>query len=294
MTLSGSFLAFAGSVTGRDHRRAERDGQDGYALVETDEVVAAIVTDGCSSGRTSELGARVGAVWLAALVARRFAGVCAVSDVCAVGDVGDVRAVSAVSDVGDVGDVGGPLVTAARDVTRELLDRLELLARSFDPAGEIHAARVGDALLFGFLAAVVTPGGAVVFGVGDGIVAIGDRVISIDPGPENAPPYLAYGLLRQERLDATAPSRIERVALAPSIHFVGPTSDLDALAVATDGAAPLVARSATEQEITLAALVRDPRLARNPSLLRKRLLVLSDRGTFSDDTTIAVVRRRPA
>ena len=254
MTLSGSFLAFAGSVTGRDHRRAERDGQDGYAIVETDDVVAAIVTDGCSSGRASEIGARVGAAWLAALVARRFAPV----------DVPDEAA----------------LVPAARDVTRELLDRLDVLARSFAPSGEIRAACVGDALLFGFLAAVVTARGAIVFGVGDGIVAVGDRLTSIDPGPENAPPYVAYGLLGQGAL------------LPPRIHFIGPTAGVETLAVATDGAAPLAA--ATEPDSSLAALVRDARLAKNPSLLRKRLVVLSDRGTFSDDTTIAVVRRRPS
>ncbi len=257
MTLSGSFLAFSGSVTGRDHRRAERDGQDGYAVVGTDDVVAAIVTDGCSSGRASEIGARVGAAWLAALVARRFARI----------------------DAPDALDEAA-LVRAATDVTRELLDRLEVLARSFDPAGEVGSACVGDALLFGFLAAVVTPHGAIVFGVGDGIVAVGARLTSIDPGPENAPPYLAYGLLGQ------------RALLAPCIHFVGSTTAVEILAVATDGAAPLVA--ATDPDASLTALVRDPRLAKNPSLLRKRLVVLSDRGTFSDDATIAVVRRRPS
>jgi len=41
-----------------------------------------------------------------------------------------------------------------------------------------------------------------------------------------------------------------------------------------------------------AQLAADPRYARNPSLLRKRLVVLADRGTFSDDATVAVIQRK--
>jgi hypothetical protein len=245
MTLSGSFLAVSGSVTGRDHRRAERDGQDGHAVVVTEHAVAAIVTDGCSSGGASEIGARVGAAWLAALVEQSFRG--------------------------------GAAEVEAADVTRELLARLELLARSFDPAGDVSAARVDHALLFGFLAAVVTPVTTIVFGIGDGIVVVDGRVTVIDPGPENAPPYVAYGLVGGSR-----------ACIQPRIHFVGATAGVEVIAVATDGAAPLTA------DASLPALAADPRYAKNPSLLRKRLVVLSDRGMFSDDATLAVVRRRPA
>lgn len=252
MTLSGQFAAAAGSVTGREHRRAERDGQDGHALVVTDRVVAAIVTDGCSSGRRSEIGARIGAGWLAALVEQRF---------------------GAIGAIGSTGEASCAARAAARDVARELLERLGLLARSLHPAGDVDAARIDESLLFGFLAAVVTPSTTIVFGIGDGIVIIDREVSSIDPGPDNAPPYVAYGLL-----DAAAASA------GPSIHFVGPTDEIDVVAVATDGLTPLVP--------TLAELASDPRYAINPSLLRKRLVVLSDRGTFSDDATVAVVRRR--
>jgi hypothetical protein len=240
MTLSKAFVAAAGSVTGRDHRRAERDGQDGYAVVVTDDVVAVVVTDGCSSGRASEIGARVGAAWLAALIEQRF------------------RSLGATH--------------AASVVVRELLGRLEVLARSLDATGEVKAARVDEALLFGFLAVVVTPETTIVFGIGDGIVLADGELTVLDPGPQNAPPYVAYSLLG---------ARLE-----PRIHFVAPTAQVDLLAVATDGLIPLGS--------ALADLAADPRYARNPSLLRKRLVVLSDRGTFSDDATVAVIRRRTA
>lgn len=244
MTLSGRLVAAAGSVTGREHRRAERDGQDGHAVVMTDEVVAVVVTDGCSSGRASELGARLGALWLAALIEQAFR------------EASDAAACE----------------RAAGAVASELLGRLEVLARSLDARGEIKAARVEEALLFGFLAVVVTRETAIVFGIGDGIVLVGDRLTVLDPGPNNAPPYVAYGLVG---------ARLE-----PRVHFVGPSAEVDLVAVATDGLVPLGRE--------LAELAADARYAKNPSLLRKRLVVLSDRGTFSDDATVAVIRRRSA
>ena len=253
MTLSCAFVAAAGSVTGREHRRAERDGQDGYAVVATDDLVAAIVTDGCSSGRSSEIGARLGATWIAALVEQSFRGVA---------DAAHARA-------------------AAEEVAEELLVRLEVLARSLDPAGDVRAARVEEALLFGFLAAVVTPAVTVVFGIGDGIVVADGLVTVLDPGPDNAPPYIAYGLVGTR--------------LAPRIHFVGPTAGVEMVAVATDGLTPLAAPDAdrADNQPSLLDVAADPRYAKNPSLLRKRLVMLADRGTFSDDATVAVVQRRP-
>jgi hypothetical protein len=240
MTLSGAFVVAAGSVTGRDHRRAERDGQDGYAVLDGDELVAAVVTDGCSSGRASEIGARIGATWIAALVEQQ------------------------------AGFRRGDCVSAAAEVARELLLRLEVLARSLDAQGNVVPARVDEALLFTFLVAVVTRETTIIFGIGDGIVVVDDVVTVLDPGPQNAPPYVAYGLLG---------ARIE-----PRVHFLGRTRDVGVVAVATDGVVPIAP--------SVADLAADPRFARNPSLLRKRLVVLSDRGAFSDDATVAVVQRR--
>lgn len=236
------FAVAAGSVIGRAHRLVERDGQDGYACVATERVTAAIVTDGCSSGRVSEIGARVGAAWLAAIVERRFE----------VGDLDPKR--------------------AAHDTCAELVERLQLLARSMHPRGDVEAAVVGDALLFGFLAAVVTNEHAVVFGIGDGTVLANGEVDAIDPGPANAPPYAAYALLGKE--------------LAPRIHFLGRAADARVLAVATDGLAPA--------DECLRDLAGTRKLHVNPSLLRKRLLVLAGEHRFGDDATVGVVRRIPS
>lgn len=233
------FAVAAGSVVGRAHRLVERDGQDGWATVATSGVTAAIVTDGCSSGRVSEIGARVGAAWLAASIERRF------------------------------GERGIDPKEAMAEACAELVERLGLLARSMNAEGDITPAVVGEALLFGFLAAVVTKEHAIVFGIGDGTVLVNDEVEAIDPGPDNAPPYAAYALLGK--------------SVAPRIHFLGRASDVRVLAVATDGVVPAAA--------CVRELAATKKLDVNPSLLRKRLLVMAGEHRFADDATVGVVRR---
>ena len=235
------FSVVAGGVTGRDHLHTRRDGQDGLALVTTSAVRAAIVTDGCSSGARTEIGARLGASWLAILVAETFAR-----------DPDPER--------------------AAALVTTALVGRIEATARSLSPVGEIDPDVLADTLLFGFLAAVVASERVIVFGVGDGLVWVdGERTI-VDAGPDNAPPYPAYALLGRPT--------------EPSVHHLGRAGALDVVAVATDGA-----RELADDGDALDALVREARSFVNPSLLRKRLIVLSDRGRLHDDTTIGIVRR---
>lgn len=252
MTLSRAeapFVVVGGSVTGGDHRRAYRDGQDGFARVASPRLSAAIVTDGCSAGRASEVGARLGAAWLAEIVARVF-----------VEPEAEARPRE-----------------AARRVAADLVLRLEWAARSLSAEGAIEPAIVGEMFLFGFLCAVVTPRVATVFGVGDGIAWVDGAATVVDPGPENAPPYPAYALLGAE--------------IEPRILHLGPASEVDAVAVATDGAAPLLADDADPR---FEDVVRDVRVFDNPSLLHKRLVALADRGRFFDDVTVGLVRRRPA
>jgi Protein phosphatase 2C len=250
MTLSGDsppdalgFVVVTGGVTGREHRRAHRDGQDGHATVAGPGIAAVVVTDGCSSGTSSEVGARLGARWLAGLILRIF----------------PQRDPTA----------------AAQEVTASLVERLRQTARSLSAdASSTDPQVVADHLLFGFLAAVVTDEHAIVFGVGDGIAWVDGRTTVLDPGPDNAPTYAAYALLG--------------ATIAPQVLHRSASTDAHVLAIATDGAEELLAPSS---DPSFEAIVRDERFCRNPSLLRKRLVVLSDRGAFRDDTTIGIVRR---
>lgn len=230
MTLSWA----TGGIGGSAHARRGQDGQDGVAVVAAAERIVVVVTDGCSSGARSELGARLGARWLAVLAARGF-------------------------------DPARP-AASSRSVTEALVRRLAVLARSLSTQGRIEPGVVDEALLFGFLVAVVTTETAAVFGVGDGIVSVDGVTTVLDPGPENAPRYVGYALVGG---DAT-----------PEVHVAGPA---EVVTIATDGVAPLAAR--------LPELAADPRLFANRSLLTKRLRVLGRQIPLDDDATLAIVRR---
>jgi hypothetical protein len=172
MTLSGvnepRWCVYGGSVTGAEHRRARRNNQDGLALSGEGAWRAAVVTDGCSSGRASEVGARLGAAWLAEAI---------------------VRSAEAAQSA----------EALAEAVTRELVAWLRAVAASFPE--ERRQDVVAEMLLFSYLAAAVGPERAVVFGVGDGVFAIDGAVTALSSGPDNAPPYAGYGVLA----DAPAP-----------------------------------------------------------------------------------------
>jgi hypothetical protein len=194
-------------VRGREHARALRNNQDCAIAAVDDEIAIAVVCDGCSSGPSSEVGARFAAAWLARRVpeyARR----------------------------------GEPARAWIDDATAALLGALGGMARALAPRSNDLPRTVHDFLLFAFLAAVITRDRAVVFGAGDGVVATADRITILDAGPDNAPRYLSYALLAPE------PS-IGRASIA-TIHLDEPADALSAIVLATDGAAELEGRALFE------------------------------------------------
>lgn len=157
-------LARAASVIGREHVRLGRNNQDGFSVCQSGDVTVAVVTDGCSSQPSSEVGARLGARFLATWVADR----------------AHARGVTA------------SLVT---DATDALVAWLYGLARGLDARPDGFSAVVADHLLFTFLCAVARDGRALVFGLGDGVVLVDGEVLCLDAGADNAPPYAAYRLV---------------------------------------------------------------------------------------------------
>jgi hypothetical protein len=162
----------AATVIGARHQRAGRNGQDA-AYVSVGGAVAiavAVVCDGCSSGKSSELGARLGAALYARAIESRL-----------------LR--------------GEPVTSAATweaaraDVVGVLASLLERL-----PGDRVDAIR--EQLLFTIVAAAITPDGAVVWALGDGAYWHGGVTHVLGPFADNAPPYLAYDLLG-EGADAT-------------------------------------------------------------------------------------------
>ncbi|MDB4960706.1 MAG: hypothetical protein JWP01_705 [Myxococcales bacterium] len=164
----------AAAVTGARHLRAGRNGQDAAAAwtgerMAAEPLGAIVVCDGCGSGASSEVGARLGAqLVLAALTAELLAGQPPTS---------------------------AELWARVRGEVAEVLARI-VAAMPGDREQIIH-----DHFLFTIVAAAVAGDHVGVWVLGDGAYAIagGQRAVSsprvLGPFENNQPPYLAYDLL---------------------------------------------------------------------------------------------------
>ena len=153
------------TVTGARHLRVARNGQDAAAAASGPGWAAAVVCDGCSAGASSEVGARLGAAIVVAVLARRLA--------------------AGAQAAGDELWAG---------VQAELVAALAGLA---DRMGEDRVRTVVEHFLFTIVAVAATRDGTSVWAIGDGAYSFGrcgdTRVLG--PFADNQPPYLGYALL---------------------------------------------------------------------------------------------------
>ncbi len=159
-SLAGKAYAYGASRVGREHLRVGKNNQDGFSLRAEGRRAVAVVTDGCGSQAHSEVGALLGAQFLAGHLWR------------------------------------APLTSElAEGATLALGD---FLSRLVSEVGGASTAEVLERhFLFTFLAAVKEGPRAMVFGVGDGAVIVDGVLRQLDPGPDNAPAYCAYRLTGQ-------------------------------------------------------------------------------------------------
>ncbi len=239
-----------GSLLGREHARIGRNNQDACAAGAGLGWHVVAVTDGCSGGASSEVGARLGAAFLAAQAPLLLA-------------------------------THSDTAVAARAITDALAALLvALVAGCARPSA--RSTFVADHLLFSFLVAAVGPARAVIFGIGDGVILADGDACCLDPGPDNAPAYLGYRLVPPEALEPP----MSPGALEPQVHLDRPRAGLSVVGVSTDGLGEVLARD----RAAAMALLDGPHDRSNPSLLGKRLRALGARGLApADDTTLALL-----
>jgi len=192
MDTNSKLRTASAAVTGARHVRASRNGQDAAAtwIGRTTGVGggavggggtgvgAIVVCDGCGSGASSEVGARLGAQLVIAALAPRLAAGARPAD---------------------------PALWAA--VRGEVAG---VLARLVDAMPGDREQVVHEYFLFTIVAAAVAGTEVGVWAIGDGAYAIaGTGILApsprvLGPFPDNQPPYLAYDLL-----DAAAPAHLE-------------------------------------------------------------------------------------
>jgi len=148
-------------MIGREHVRLSKNNQDGIGIAVEGTTIAAVVTDGCSEGRASEVGAKLAASWLASWAPLH----------------------AAVAEL----DPSNFVPSLAMGLIRYL----DPFVRGLSSRPGIDPAVVQEFFLFTFLMVVITEARTIVFGCGDGLFAINGAVQIIE-SPGNAPDYVGY------------------------------------------------------------------------------------------------------
>jgi hypothetical protein len=266
------FELAAGSIIGREHLRLGKNNQDAYHWVSMESATIAVVCDGCGSGSHSEVGAKIGARLVVEAILRNLSQ-------------------------------DGLSTDFWQQVHQDLLHSLGMIAASL--GGELVQA-VKEYLLFTIVGALITPLETVLFAIGDGVFALNGDVITIPPFPNNAPPYLAYGLISDALLN------MQPVDYQFRVHRQVPTSEVESILMGTDGVEDLIA---VADEFLPGKFYRvgeisqfweDDCYFRNPYSLNRRLGLMNsssvkpdwearqlkrENGLLGDDTTLVVIRR---
>lgn len=158
------FEIAGGSVTGRDHLLAGRNNQDAYHWIDHDDLLVAVVADGCGSGKFSEVGARLG--------------------------------VRLVTEALRASVKNADPQTCLDQASFSVLMSLNQVARTMGrPLSQI----IEDYFLFTIVGIVVAPWGVWIFSLGDGVIVVNGEEIPLGPFQNNAPPYLGYGIRLLDR-----------------------------------------------------------------------------------------------
>jgi hypothetical protein len=263
------FELAAGSVGGREHVLGGRNNQDAVCTFSSAETTIAVVADGCSSARHSEVGAKIGT---------------------------RIAASALVQQTRNLPE--WPAECVLEHVRLDVLASLRALAEAM--GGDFQQV-IADHFLFTLVGACVTSERTYVFAFGDGVVAI-NGTIEILTSPENRPSCLAYGLLDAPPAD----TRFAMLRALPTRELqtllVG-TDGVADLAAAAERCLP-----GREERIGPLAQFweRDAYFA-NPAAVGRRLTlanressradwaarrVVREHGVLPDDTTLVAIRRR--
>lgn len=281
------FEAACGSVVGRDHVARNdlligRNNQDGVCWRHFGNFAAAVVADGCGSGKSSELGAALAAKLLVSSIEREYSSLCRRGG-------------------------GAPILSDAffERVRLHLLAQIQLLARELTPSGGSFTETIAEHFLFTVVAAVLTPDELVCVSNGDGVIAVNGRVMQLGPFAGNMPPYLCYALV-----DSPFGTRPELLSLQNRVRM--PIGEVDSLLVGSDGvgdlinAEPRLIPGRPDEVGPLSQFWEDDQYFQNPDALRRKLAILNstrrgldesrgglwtDFGLLPDDTSLVVFRR---
>jgi len=283
-----------GSVTGREHQRLGRGSQDAVCALTDDRALVAVVCDGCGSHPHSEVGAKLGARWVATTLLHEITNPKHGQD--------SARLIQEQTDH-DPKSGSEPLEESLKSnfpaaaLKQRLLEQIDSWAT---PLGDDRPQVLADYFLFTVVGVVIQPHKTTVFAWGDGVIWVNGAAIAGMAVQNNAPPYPAYELLKPQ---------------GQTFWWQQwPTATVQSLMIGTDGVEELIARAdrplpgKTEPVGDISQFWQQDCYFKNPDQVRRRLALINrevvqpdwgDRGLvkspglLADDTTLVVIRRRP-
>lgn len=266
--MQGTFEVAGGSILGRNHARQGKNNQDAYYSYNDEWGTIAVVCDGCGSGSHSEVGAKLGAQLIVKTIAEQLKQ------------------------------------TQSIDWERlkwEILDELKKSVKTIVGENSFEQT-INNYFLFTVVGALVTSLETTIFAIGDGVIATNGKVIEIEPFPNNAPPYLAYSLLKVGK------------AMDWQIYNQIPTENVSSILIGTDGVSDLIKAEdcclpgKSDKVGAIAQFWREDRYFNNPDAIRRKLSLINREvtqidwkthsstkigGLLPDDTTLIAIRRKP-
>ncbi len=280
------FQVAAGSVTGRRHRKTEKNNQDHVELAIDDDLLIGVVADGCGSSLRSEVGAYLGPRLLVESLRRQLS-----TTVCPDEHV---------------------LRQVLRQARSDVLASLRVLANSL--TADIQH-EVFNSFLFTLLGVIARDQWISLFSLGDGYLFLNGSPLTC-LSEDNRPPYLGYALV---------PSvvDVEPDHLHFKIHLFRSLDTIHSILLATDGLRDLIRcrdkclPGKREPVGDVRQFWEHDAYFDNPDAINRRLRLVnrevrrisgsSDQGALhperprlithggllEDDTSILVMRRRP-
>ena len=280
------FEVAGGTIIGRNHKETNKNNQDAFFWEVKNEVIAAVVCDGCSAGKTSEIGAKLSSKFIARLLTKKtFLFKNRKMANCTGGEF--------------------PFWDWIRyDISLWLFDIAQKIGYSLE-------AVIKDYFLFSIIGALITREETVLFSLGDGLIIVNGEVIQIGPFPNNEPPYIAYNLI-DSSFSTTNPE-----LLTFQIHRLMLTRDIKSILIGSDGIADLIKKEKSivpgkiEEVGPISQFWENNRYFSNPDMIRRKLALINrdhvkiirdkqsmvsdikrENGLLTDDTTFVVIRRK--
>ncbi|MFH1192266.1 MAG: protein phosphatase 2C domain-containing protein [bacterium] len=274
------FEVASGSVRGRDHRETDKNNQDGFYIASACDALCAVVTDGCGSGKYSEVGAKIGARLVTEAIMREIEQ--------------SIRR----------GIIPNPVNEKVR---QNVIAQLRILINAM---GASVSEIVNDYFLFTIVGFLILPWETYIFSIGDGVFITNGNIVKL-AFANNAPPYISYGItgssLKDEKLNL----------LHFQIHEIIPTENVESILIGTDGVGDLILAEVknisgkVELVGNINQFFKEDKFFKNPDMIRRRLSLINrdavkyerdqhgriidikkEFGLLPDDTTIVAVRRK--